>query len=177
MGALKTSSARFAVVGLVALLLAVGLLAGRWWGQAGQTGAGRAPDALHVAPDCDVGRRPCTAAAPGSGAGLGLSLAIGPGLSAMEAFPIRLRVMTAERVPSDIVLSFSMVGMDMGRNRYRLLQADSGASSAADGGVGDWQGRATLPLCATGRRDWTAELTVTMATGRVYRGVFPFVVE
>ena len=177
MGALKTPSARFAVAGLVALLLAAGLLVGRWWGQAGQTEVGRAADVLHVAPGCDVGRRPCPATAPG----LGLSLAIGPGLSAMAAFPIRLRVTAAEWVPSEVILSFSMVGMDMGRNRYRLLPADSGASSRAssgvDTGVGDWQGRATLPLCATGRRDWTAELTVTMATGRVYRGVFPFAVE
>lgn len=45
---------------------------------------------------------------------------------------------------NELAIEFSMQGMDMGPNRYRLVrQAD-----------GSWTGRVTLPICVSGRRDW-----------------------
>lgn len=46
--------------------------------------------------------------------------------------------------------SFTMEGMDMGFNLYRL-RADAN---------GVFRGRVTLPVCITGRRDWTMTLRV-----------------
>lgn len=43
-----------------------------------------------------------------------------------------------------IAVSFSMQGMDMGPNRYRLVRQSDGS----------WQGRVTLPVCVSGRHDW-----------------------
>lgn len=42
---------------------------------------------------------------------------------------------------------FSMAGMNMGFNRYRFV---------ADGA--DWSAKVTLPVCATGGRDWLMTL-------------------
>lgn len=45
-------------------------------------------------------------------------------------------------------VSFQMVGMDMGYNRYDLRQGVSG----------NWSAHVTLPICTVSRVDWTAEL-------------------
>ena len=45
-------------------------------------------------------------------------------------------------------VSFSMQGMEMGLNRYRLL---------AQGG-GRWDGEIILPACVQGRSDWVMQL-------------------
>ncbi|WP_293764031.1 hypothetical protein [uncultured Aquitalea sp.] len=42
-------------------------------------------------------------------------------------------------------VEFAMVGMDMGFNRYRFLPEGA-----------DWQAKVTLPVCATGSREWLA---------------------
>jgi hypothetical protein len=50
----------------------------------------------------------------------------------------------------DSYASFTMRGMDMGYNRYRLLTTAPGI----------WQTRVVLPVCVTGRRDWLLTLTI-----------------
>jgi hypothetical protein len=50
----------------------------------------------------------------------------------------------------DSYASFTMRGMDMGFNRYRLLAVAPGV----------WQARVVLPVCVTGRRDWVLTLTI-----------------
>ncbi|MEW6132717.1 MAG: hypothetical protein AB1591_06050 [Pseudomonadota bacterium] len=47
-------------------------------------------------------------------------------------------------------VSFQMVGMDMGFNRYDLRQDAEG----------NWSARVTLPVCTVSRVDWVAELTL-----------------
>lgn len=59
----------------------------------------------------------------------------------MEAFRIELRAPDAQRVSAE----FQMVGMDMGFNRYDLKPA----------GAGVFVAQVTLPVCVSGRRDWT----------------------
>jgi hypothetical protein len=60
-----------------------------------------------------------------------------------------------------------MPGMEMGENRVRLR-------AAADV---EWEGKAVLVRCPSGRRDWVAEVEV--AGPGAARGVarFPFTVE
>lgn len=56
-------------------------------------------------------------------------------------------------------VSFRMVGMDMGFNRYDLrLGAD-----------GNWTAQVTLPVCTVSRVDWVAELSLD---GRLYTVAF-----
>ncbi|MDP2024779.1 hypothetical protein [Sulfuriferula sp.] len=50
----------------------------------------------------------------------------------------------------DSYASFTMRGMDMGFNRYRLLAVAPGV----------WQARIVLPVCVTGRRDWVLTLSI-----------------
>ncbi len=56
-------------------------------------------------------------------------------------------------------VSFRMVGMDMGFNRYDLMQ----------GATGNWSARVTLPVCTVSRVDWVAELDLD---GRLYMLAF-----
>jgi hypothetical protein len=60
---------------------------------------------------------------------------------------------------ADLHASFQMRGMDMGMNRYRLLQEN-----------GKWRAKVMLPACVQGRRDWILRLEVS---GKTYE--MPFV--
>jgi hypothetical protein len=68
---------------------------------------------------------------------------------AMQPFLLQVRKAQAEQVHA----SFSMHGMPMGFNRYRLLPQ----------GDGSWQGQVTLPACVQGRSDWELLLEVDTA--------------
>ncbi|MCA1979681.1 MAG: hypothetical protein LDL19_10650 [Thiobacillus sp.] len=63
----------------------------------------------------------------------------------LEAFALEVTAAHVRRVSAE----FQMVGMDMGFNRYDLHGRD-GAYSA----------RVTLPVCVSGRHDWTLYLTL-----------------
>jgi len=62
----------------------------------------------------------------------------------LEAFELRVTAPVATRISAE----FQMVGMDMGFNRYDLRPAGGGAFAS----------RVTLPVCVSGRRDWTLTL-------------------
>lgn len=64
---------------------------------------------------------------------------------------------------SEVHASFAMQGMEMGLNRYRLLQKLDGL----------WQAEVTLPVCIRGRSDWLVELEVQTPQG-VQRYQLPF---
>lgn len=66
--------------------------------------------------------------------------------SALQPFLLTVRAPQAKGVHAEFV----MQGMEMGLNRYRLERQPNGA----------WQGRATLPVCVSGRRDWRLILEV-----------------
>ncbi|MFP5418406.1 MAG: hypothetical protein ACLGHA_04530 [Gammaproteobacteria bacterium] len=65
---------------------------------------------------------------------------------ALEAFGLEVRASAAKRVSAE----FQMQGMEMGFNRYDL--------SPTPGGV--FTGQVTLPVCISGRRDWTLFLSI-----------------
>ena len=84
---------------------------------------------------------------------------------AMKPFPVRLQVKGDEPVDS-VMIAFSMPGMDMGLNRYRMIR----------GTAGDWGAEVTLPICISGRSDWVAGLEIVTAARRLHWNV-PFVLE
>lgn len=67
----------------------------------------------------------------------------------------RFRVMVQLPQAREAHASFSMRGMEMGFNRYRLLPD----------GAGGWQAEVMLPACVQGRNDW---LMLLEADGRRY---------
>lgn len=145
------------ILGLVALLFVAGLVAGYWLKPA-------APPATELVMDtfCDVTTDRCAI----EGSELSLTLELGPNPAVMTPFKVTLTDWgDADLQLQDAVISFSMVGMDMGLNRYRLTAQ----------GDGVWRGEATLPVCAAGRRDWLADLLLTTADGKNYHVQSQFV--
>ena len=145
------------MVPLVALV-AGGLLASYWF----KPQASSPADELVIDTFCDVTTDRCAIEGKdaGTAAGLNLTLELGPNPAVMEPFTVTLTDWGDQDLQlDDAVISFSMVGMDMGLNRYRLEAQ----------GDGVWQGQATLPVCAAGRRDWRAELLLTTAAGERYQ--------
>jgi hypothetical protein len=65
---------------------------------------------------------------------------------AMRPFLLEVDAPDAASVKAD----FSMVGMDMVRNRYDLLRTPEGR----------WRAQVVLPVCVSGRQDWILTLTV-----------------
>ena len=84
---------------------------------------------------------------------------------ALQPFPIRIQLGGEQRVDA-VTAAFSMQGMDMGLNRYRLIPDSS------DG----WSADVTLPICASGRTDWLAQFELAVAGQRVQFEV-PFVLH
>lgn len=118
---------------------------------------------LAVVPDCDVARNRCLA----KDASIAVYLRLGSLAATLEPFPVEVTVQTADgAAPSRVEIEFLMSGMDMGINRYRL---DAGED-------GQWLGRAILPVCTTGRRDWLAVVNVVMGE-RTWQAGFPFTVR
>ena len=64
----------------------------------------------------------------------------------LEAFGLRVSAPHARRISAE----FQMAGMDMGFNRYDLRPAGDGAFAS----------NVTLPVCISGRHDWTLFLDV-----------------
>lgn len=110
--------------------------------------------------DCDVARRACLV----EDRSIALGLRLGPPVEALEPFAMDAVIELADSVrPVSVEISFSMAGMDMGSNRYRLQPA----------GKGHWTGTAVLPICVSGRVDWLATLSVRTDTNH-WQASFPF---
>jgi len=116
---------------------------------------------LSALPGCDL-QQGCRAGDEGS---FSVELRFAAPPRAMKAFPVRLRVATGEALET-VMISFSMLGMDMGLNRYRMVL---GASNT-------WTADVTLPICVSGRSDWIAGVELVTARRRFQWNV-PFVLE
>lgn len=72
--------------------------------------------------------------------------------SALKPFGVQL---VAENLnPQNVVVEFTMQGMDMGMNRYVMQPLDGGS----------WATQVILPVCSLGRHDWHSRFEV------VYQG-------
>ena len=81
----------------------------------------------------------------------------------MKPLHLHLHINRAEAVKS-IHVDFAMQNMEMGLNRYRLIQA-----SQSDA----WQAEVTLPICVQGRSDWNMLLEIE-AGKKIQRFKLPF---
>lgn len=106
--------------------------------------------ALQVAAGCNAAVTGCEAT--GAGGRMLLSMA---GVRAMQPATVSLHWNGA--AAESVVISFNMVGMDMGDNRYRLVPD----------GQGGWTGKVVLPVCVKGRSDWVADVTLKETGGAV----------
>jgi len=115
---------------------------------------------LTLSQPCDL-RQGCRAA-DGS---VTVRVVFGAEPRALQPFPIHIQFEGHQRADS-VTVAFSMQGMDMGLNRYRL-------SADASGG---WNADITLPICMSGRTDWLADFELVVADRRLQMQV-PFVLE
>jgi len=113
------------------------------------------PQILMLDSGCDV-RSGCV----GRGDGLSVTVRMAPHRSALKPFNVTL---SSNAGIDTVIVSLQMQGMDMGRNRYRLLRTANGR----------WQAEITLPVCASGRSDWIADFELQAAEAR-YQLSVPF---
>ncbi len=113
-------------------------------------------------PDCNVTERICQATGPD----VRLRLQLGPPVSVMRSFPIRVKLDGDYGEVEQVSVLFTMEGMNMGLNWYRLKE----------GRAGRWIGQAMLPVCTSGRTDWIARVSVR-AGRRDWKVEFPFEAE
>ncbi|BDG01907.1 FixH family protein [Anaeromyxobacter oryzae] len=104
---------------------------------------------------CDLAANPCTLDLGGGGA---VTLELGPRpLRTMADLVVAAEVRQGG-APLDgaaVAVAFEMQGMDMGPNRTSLARA----------GAGRYAGKAVLVRCPSGRKDWSARVTVAPAGG------------
>jgi hypothetical protein len=81
----------------------------------------------------------------------------------MKPLHVHLHLNRGEAVKS-IHADFAMQSMEMGLNRYRLIQESQS---------GDWQAVVTLPICVQGRSDWNMLLEIE-AGKKIQRFQLPF---
>lgn len=113
---------------------------------------------LGSAEECDASVQPCLLAHQG----VTLRLELDKNVRTMQPFQLQLHVEGASQPVETVMVEFFMEGMDMGVNRYRLLNKDN-----------SWQGVITLPVCVAGTGIWRAEVEVSDQKHR-YRGIFRF---
>ena len=81
----------------------------------------------------------------------------------LQPFPVMVALEgVAQGDVLGVLVGFSMAGMDMGPNRFRLTRD-------ADG---HWRGEVTLPICTSGRTDWIARVEA-IGSGAVFTASFP----
>ena len=108
---------------------------------------------LPVRQPCQVSAGPCMA----GDEQLQLSVLLGPGVVALKPFPVTLTLDPVSRVDvKEITLAFSMQGMSMGLNRYRMIRRSDRI----------WTAKVTLPICTSGRSDWIADFDLKSDDGR-----------
>lgn len=124
----------------------------------------RAPaELLKVQQPCEVDLAGCTA----SDDKLTVRVKFDKDFAALKPFHLQLTAAPESPIQIDeINLEFSMQGMRMGLNKYRLLQA----------GDNVWTGKVTLPICTSGRSDWLADFDI-QADGQRWKMQVPFVLE
>lgn len=165
-GGVRAPPARPIGVLVVLVLVFVGWFAGQYYFSAQirhDPASQDVADLLIVATDCNASRSQCLA----KNQSLALYLKLGPPVDALEPFNVEVTIAGGEGRGADSVdIEFLMSGMDMGINRYRLEASESDI----------WYGRAVLPVCTTGRRDWHAVVNVVAGTKRL-QASFPFTVD
>jgi len=111
-------------------------------------------------PDCDPVKQTCYAVTDGLRLGLRFTGEVKP----LKRFQLQVQTTEDSAIVVDgIDLQFSMRGMYMGEQHYALPKLNEK----------EWQGEILLPVCTSGRSDWTVEL-LARSGDRVYQSAFAF---
>ncbi len=83
----------------------------------------------------------------------------------LQRFPVTVLLQEfGKNKPEVVSVRFEMVGMEMGSNQVKLILKQ-----------GHWYADAMLPLCISGRSDWTAIVDINTGNA-IYRASFKLVV-
>jgi len=116
--------------------------------------------AMVVSPDCDPVKQTCYAMADG----LRLGLTISDQPKPLKRFQIQVNLEeSSELILDGIDVQFKMRDMYMGEQQYVLQQLNET----------QWQGGIVLPVCTSGRSEWTVEL-LARTGDHLYQAEFPF---
>lgn len=116
---------------------------------------------LGTAEDCDAAITTCRV----SSGDIMVSLSMGKDVRPLQPFLLNLDIEGGEVEAQSVVADFQMQGMEMGANRYRLIEQPDG-----------WQAMVTLPLCTASRMDWLATIEFVL-NGKPSQAVFLFHTE
>ena len=152
----RRNMARFILVIFIGLV--VGVLSPRW--QKGSAPTNHVEIRQLAITACDPVRQSC----PAIGDEGSVLIRFRGKVSALKPFQVevRLRGRKASEV-RNIILGFTMKGMDMGVNRYRLKRRQDGT----------WVAAVVLPVCTDRRNDWQVSLDVPM-NNVIYRAAYEF---
>jgi hypothetical protein len=78
-------------------------------------------------------------------------------ISLLKAFTLNVYIPASEKV-HQVYADFTMQGMSMGLNRYRLIPSSDGEG---------WHGDIMLPACVAGRTNWHLQLALSSDRGEV----------
>ncbi len=145
--------------GAIAALFLLGILGSMYYPRLNHWFQHNPPQAIILNADraCNPVGKLCTV----SDAGLTITLRLGDSIQPLTAFPVQVNLSgEGATTVKKVTVYFTMLNMNMGFNRFDLSQqADK-----------TWQGKALLPVCSTGRRDW--RVTVEAASDKPYVGEF-----
>jgi hypothetical protein len=115
---------------------------------------------LELQQPCNVAAEGCTAANDKAQ----VTVKFDQDFGALKPFKLQLQLDQKTPVTVDeITLIFSMNGMNMGLNKYRLIREADGL----------WTATVTLPICTSGRSDWLAEFELK-SSGQHWTVQIPF---
>ena len=113
---------------------------------------------LGRAENCDAAITTCRVSA----GDIVVSLSMGPDVRPLQPFLLNLNIEGGKVDAQSVVADFQMQEMEMGSNRYRLIEQPDG-----------WQATVTLPLCTASRMDWLATIEFVL-DGKPSHAVFLF---
>jgi hypothetical protein len=147
------------LTGAITACLGLGILAGRFFPHWKSGLPAHPPQAivLKANPLCNPMGATCVAGSEAFTIALELADLTKP----LTFFPVRVHL-TGTQAPEvkKVMISFAMLNMDMGFNRFDLRQQAETI----------WEGQALLPVCSRGRRDW--QVTVEVVGETSYVGEF-----
>jgi hypothetical protein len=109
-----------------------------------------------VPESCGFDSTPCRIMLADSAVAIEVKGAVSP----LQPFQIEL----LGQALSQVQVSFTMIGMDMGVNRF-YFSHDTGDS---------WQAQVMLPVCSASRKDWLAEFLLKFESGEQFLVQYPF---
>lgn len=142
------------------LLFLVSLVGLGYWLSSSYLNPNVSAEVLMAPETCRFGVDDCHVVLPG---GADITIKVEGSVRPLSTFNL---IVDAPEVKS-LAVSFEMIDMDMGINRYRFSDANEQRFVTP----------VMLPVCTTGRVDWVAHFDIRLLSGKTYRLEYPFTAE